>query len=132
MATARQIALRLRLRHHYWLTDCHPLTQLTVTTLRRKMVLIDPQDAMDDAQVQELLSDHYGFAPVNTLDGSKAWRIRELDQARAGAVASIEGTRERAAAAGRASAKKRAAQGAQAGPQERAVAPEPVGDPEDF
>ena len=132
MATARQIALRLRLRHHYWLTDCRPITEVTVSTLRRKMVLIDPQDAMDDAQVEELLSDHYGFALANAQNGARAWRIPELDEARAGAVASIEGTRERAAAAGRASAAKRAAQGGQAGPQERAVAPEPVSDPEEF
>jgi hypothetical protein len=132
MASARQIALRTRLRHHYWLTDCQPLTELTVNNLRRKMVLIDPQDAMDDGQVQELLSEHYGFTPVRSGDSATAWRIPELDEARANAVASIEGTRARAAAAGRASAAKRAGSAPPAGPQHQALVPEPATGPDDF
>jgi hypothetical protein len=132
MATARQIALRTRLRHHYWLTDCQPITELTVTKLRRKMILIDSQDGMDDGQVDELLSEHYGFAALALPGAARAWRIPELDEARANAVGSIEGTRARAAAAGRASAAKRAGASTQAGPQAQTVTSEPITDDEEF
>ena len=107
MATARQVSLRTRLRHHYWLTDCQPLTRLTVEKLCRKMAFIDSRDAMDDSEVEELLVPDYGFAAAE-VDGVKAWVIPELQEARSVAVASVEGSRARASAAGRASAAKRA------------------------
>lgn len=126
MATARQIALRTRLRHHYWLTDCHPITEVTVSKLRKKMVLIDPQDAMDDDQVTELLSDHYGFTRVSLAEGATGWRIPDLDEARGIAVDAIEAQRAQASAAGKLSAQKRAESKGAAGPQAKASAPEPV------
>lgn len=103
MANARQVALRDRLRHHYWLTDCRPITDVTLDVLRRKMVLIDPQDELPDAQVEELLSLHFGFDKTDT-----GWCIPDLDEARQTAVGSIEEGRLRASAAGKASAAKRA------------------------
>jgi hypothetical protein len=112
MANSRQVALRTRLRHHYWLTECKPISETTVAIARRKLLLIDPQDTMTDDQVAELLSPHYGFE--RTAGG---WVIPDLDEARGVAVGSIEGIKERAAAAGRASAAKRAG---------RAVVPESV------
>lgn len=134
MANSRQIALRTRLRHSYWLTDCQPLTAVTVDLQRKKMAMIDPQDCMTDEQVAELLSPHFGFAVVASGVGEKpvAWTIPDLDEARAEAVGSIEAMRGRAAAAGRASAAIRAARAAGAGPQAEAVAPELVPDGEDF
>lgn len=128
MANSRQIALRTRLRHHYWLTDCKPLTEVAISNARRKMTLIDPQDVMTDDQVAELLTEHYGFVP---LSGSKTWAIPDLDEARAAALASIEGIRARASAAGKASAAKRGF-GPAAGPQLQTVAPETVPDDSDF
>lgn len=130
MANSRQIALRTRLRHTYWLTDCQPISGVTVNNMRRKMVLIDPKDAMEDPEVAELLSDHYGFATVSLAAGVSGWRIPDLDEARAAAVGSIEAKREAASAAGKRSAEVRAARAAQvppqAGPQSKATAPEPV------
>ncbi len=108
MATARQIALRTRLRFHYWLTDCQPLSELTVEKLRRKMALIDPHDVMEAQHVEEVLSEHYGFTASVGPDGTRTWRIQELDEGRGAAVASIETTRARASVAGRASAARRA------------------------
>lgn len=128
MANSRQIALRTRLRHHYWLTDCKPITETTVALQRRKMALIDAQDTMTEEQVEELLSEHYGFARCG-----EGWRIPDLDEARGVAVQSITATREAASRAGKASAAKRAAQAAAP-----AQAPEPVlagaglDDPDDF
>ncbi|MGA0610647.1 hypothetical protein [Caldimonas sp. KR1-144] len=108
MATARQIALRTRLRHHYWLTECRPFDDSTVALMRRKMTLIDARDAMDDEEVVDLLTAHYGFTR-----SAEGWRIADLDCARDALVSSIDGTRKRAQAAGVASAKKRAQQAPQ-------------------
>lgn len=137
MANSRQVALRTRLRHHYWLSDCKPLGAVTVTTMRRKMTMIDPQDTMPEEQVDELLSPHYGFDKATDTAGHfVGWTIPDLDEARHAAVGSIVATRERMSELGRASAAKRAglrngvptASGARsmAGPQERARAPEMI------
>jgi hypothetical protein len=105
MASARQVALRTRLRHHYWLTDCQPLSAQTVALQRRKLTMIDPQDTMSDEQVAELLSTHYGFHSL----GNDTWSIPDLEGSRDIAVGSLMETSARAAAAGRASAASRAA-----------------------
>lgn len=104
MANSRQVALRTRLRHLYWLTECKAIGQTTVDLARRKMALIDPQDTLTDAQVAELLTTHYGFEP--SADG---WVIPDLDEAREDVVGSVREARGRAQAAGRASAAKRTA-----------------------
>jgi hypothetical protein len=117
MANARQIALRTRLRHHYWLTDCAPLTPATVERLRRKMTMIDPQDAMPDDQVDELLSPDLGFEAV-----AGGWRVPDLDEARSAALGSIQSTRDRMAALGKASAAKRLQVRADSAPNERLTA----------
>jgi len=110
MATSRQIALRTRLRHTYWLTDCKPLGPVTVAAVRRKMVLIDGRDAMTEPEVDELLSDHYGFAKIVDPDGVfEGWSVPELADARDTATASITATRERMSAIARVGAQKRAA-----------------------
>ena len=67
MANSRQIALRTRLRNHFWMTECRPIGTVTVDLAVRKMKMIDPGDAMTPAEVAEVLSDHYGFA--GTADG---------------------------------------------------------------
>ncbi|MBE0547774.1 MAG: hypothetical protein IH627_09000 [Rubrivivax sp.] len=137
MANSRQVALRTRLRHHYWLNDCKPLGAVTVSTLRRKMAMIDPQDAMPEEQVAELLSPHYGFEEARDDAGAVVgWCIPDLDEAQRAAVGSIVATRERMAELGRASAAKRSAvrgvtpapmgAGRMAGPQDRARAPEVI------
>jgi hypothetical protein len=129
MANSRQIALRTRLRHHYWLTDCKPIGPVTLATIRRKMALIDQRDEMTDPEVTELLSSHYGFekAPVET-DSGPAWIIPDLLEARGVATSSITEMRERMSGLGKASAAKRgtgkAASGA--GPQGPTRAPERI------
>lgn len=133
IASARDIALRARLRIHYWLTECQPFTTATVDKIRRKMVLLDAQDAMSDEQVREVLTEHYGFAPVPGLGASAAWRIPDLDDARAAAVASIQASRERGRVAGLKSAEKRAAEKARSGGQQPGPVPAaPVTDDSDF
>jgi hypothetical protein len=119
MANSRQIALRTRLRHYYWLTDCRPLGRLTVDMVRRKMALIDPRDDLSEPELAELLSMHYGFAVRPDDHGEVVgWSIPELDDTRAAAVASITATRERTSRAGKASAARRS---------DAAVAPAAVG-----
>lgn len=113
LASARQIALRLRLRNHYWLTECQPITQLVVEKLRRKMAVIDPRDAMEDSEVEELLSRDFGFT-ASQANGATVWTIPELEEAQVDVVASVDAIRAKASAAGRASAAKRAAQAAPA------------------
>lgn len=109
MANARQIALRTRLRHTYWLTDCKPLGPVTVDTVRRKMALIDPADTLSEREFEELLSDHYGFAKVVDADGVfEGWSIPELAEARDTATASISAMRERMSSIARAGVQKRA------------------------
>jgi hypothetical protein len=124
MANSRQVALRTRLRHHYWLTECRPISDQTITNMRRKMAMIDPQDAMPDDQVAELLSPHYGFAEAADASGAfVGWTITDLDEALQAATASITATRERMSQLGKASAARRtgAAVGrSMAGPQAQA------------
>lgn len=85
MANSRQIALRERLRNHYWLTECKLISGTTVDLTRRKMTMIDPKDKMTDADVTEILSAHYGFQ--ETTDGHA---IPDIDEARAVAIKSGE------------------------------------------
>lgn len=61
MANSRQIALRTRLRDFYWLTECKPISAITVNLTRKKMMMIDPKDKMSDADANEVISVHYGF-----------------------------------------------------------------------
>ena len=105
MANARQVALRDRLRNHYWLTKCKPLTALAVELQRRKMRGIDPSDVLTDEQTEELLSEHYGFHG----DAVAGWLIPDLQDHYRTALESIQGTRKRATAAGKASGAARAA-----------------------
>lgn len=115
MANSRQIALRTRLRNHYWLTECKPIGSTTVALTRKKMAMIDKKDTMTDAEVSEVLSDHYGF--VSTDDGLI---VPELIEARTVAIGSAQANRERASAGGKAKAAKAAGTDA------------PKGNPADF
>jgi hypothetical protein len=101
MANSRQIALRIRLRHHYWMTECKPISPVTVTLVRKKMVMIDTKDKMTEADVTELLTDHYGF--IATPEGLT---IPDLDEARGSAIGATEARAERAGAGGRAKAER--------------------------
>lgn len=101
MADSRQIALRTRLRNHYWLTDCKPIGPTTVALNRKKMAMIDDRDVMTDAEVTEVLSDHFGF--IATDEGLT---IPDLIEAREVAIGSAEGRKERAALGGKARAAK--------------------------
>ena len=96
MANSRQIALRERLRNHYWLTECRPLGLTTVALTRKKMAMIDTRDTLTDAEVSEVLSDHYGF--VTTEAGLT---IPELDEHRGVAIGSMQSVRERLSEGGR-------------------------------
>lgn len=104
MANARQVALRDRLRHHYWLTECKPLTAQAVVLERRRMSMIDPQDTLTDEQATELLTEHYGFSG----DALAGWSIPDLAEHYSTAVVSILGKREQARRAGIKSAEVRA------------------------
>jgi hypothetical protein len=85
MANSRQIALRERLRNHYWLTECKPISSTSVDLTRRKMMMIDAKDKMTDADVTEVLSAHYGFYAT-----SEGHVIPDIDEARAVAIKSGE------------------------------------------
>ena len=104
MANSRQIALRIRLRNHYWLTECKPMGPTTVALTRKKMQMIDAQDSMTDEEVAEVLSDHYGFTgtPLGLT-------IPELLEARGVAVTAGQERQARASAGGLAKAAKAAA-----------------------
>jgi hypothetical protein len=130
MANARQVALWVRLRNHYWLSACKPLTPLAVGLQRRKMAGIDPLDVLTDEQTAELLSEHYGFRG----DAVGGWSIPDLQDHYSTALGAVESVRKRASAAGRASASARAAGKAPAiPPVPPPVAPEsPEEDAEDF
>ena len=104
MANSRQIALRTRLRNHYWLTDCKPIGAITIALNRKKMVMIDSRDLMSDAEVDEVLSDHYGF--IVTDEGLT---IPDLIEARKVAIGAAQGRKERAALGGNARAAKASA-----------------------
>jgi hypothetical protein len=104
MASSRQIALRTRLRNHYWLTEGRPIGAATVGIIRKKMTMIDLRDVLSEEEVSEVLSDHYGFTA--TADG---WTIPDLDEARGVAIGSLEAIRARASAGGKAKAAKAAA-----------------------
>lgn len=118
MANSRQFALRSRLRDHYWLTECKPIGTTTLDLTRKKMALIDKKDRMTDAEVAEVLTDHYGFKA--TPDGLT---IPDLDEARGIAVGSLLAIQERASKGGIAKAKSAAA---------RKEAVPPKDDPTDF
>jgi hypothetical protein len=132
-ANARQVALRGHLRHLYWLSECRPITAVAVTMQRRSMVSIAAQDSLDDDEVDQLLSAHFGFEPI-----AGGWCIPELDEGHRTALASITSQRERASAAGKASAAARKAAGKspEADRLEAAEAPGPLNGPsadtEDF
>ncbi len=99
MANSRQIALRTRLRNHFWLTECKPLGATTVALTLKKMKMIDPRDKMTPAEVTELLSDHYGFEPTEA-----GFIVPELIEARETALKAAGVRKERAAAGGKAKA----------------------------
>ena len=96
MANSRQIALRERLRNHYWVTECKPLGVTTVALMRKKMAMIDTRDTLTDAEVSELLSDHYGFVATDA-----GLTIPELDEHHGVAIGSMHSTRERLSEGGR-------------------------------
>jgi hypothetical protein len=123
MANSRQIALRTRLRNLYWLTECRPFGAVTVELTRKKMTMIDRKDKMTEAEVSEVLTDHYGF--IATPEGLT---IPELIAARGTAIGSAQVRHERASAGGKAKAAKAAVAGEPAGIPEEALA----GHPKDF
>jgi hypothetical protein len=106
MANSRQIALRTRLQHFYWLTECKPIGPATVALQRKKMVMIDPRDTLTDDEVAEVLSEHYGFVATEA-----GLTIPELDDHRQAAVGALQSGREGRAEGGR----KRAAAAAREG-----------------
>ena len=120
MADSQQVTLRARLRNHYWLTECRPLGATTVALVRKRMAMADLGVLMSEAQVSELLSDHFGF-----IASENGFTIPDLDEARGVAVTSMAGLAKRASAGGNAKAAKAA---------ERSQEPEPVIDenPKDF
>lgn len=127
MANARQVALRTRLRHFYWLTDCKPMPPETIDTVRRKMALIDPRDTLTEPELDELLSVHYGFALSSDEHGEvRGWVVPELDELRDTALASIGSMRDRMSQLGRASGAKRT----RAASAPSTAAPEPDSDGE--
>lgn len=101
MANSRQIALRTRLRNHYWLTDCKPLGQTTIELTQKKMTMIDDRDRMTQPEIDEVLSDHFGF-----VDTDVGLTIPDLIEAREVAIGSAQGRQERASAGGKARAAK--------------------------
>lgn len=117
MASSKQVALWTRLRHHYWLTDCKPLTAQTLVIVRRKMHMIDGGEPMAEAEVAELLTPHFGF---QALDG--AWVIPELLEHRQSALDAVHAASERARRGGQASGRARAQKPTQ----------QPDGEPIDF
>lgn len=123
MANSRQIALRTRLRNHYWLTECKPISPVTVALTRKKMILIDTKDKMSDTDVTEILSSHYGFH--ETPEGLT---IPELDEARGVVIKSGEMNRINGAKGG---IQKAINAATKATPSEPLKA-EPVGNPTDF
>lgn len=125
MANSRQIALRTRLRNHFWLTECKPLGAVTVTLQIKKMTMIDPRDSMTTEEVSEVLSDHYGFD--NTSAG---FIVPELIEARDTALMAAGVRKERAAAGGK--AKAAAAAEAPGEPASRLPADRPKPNPDDF
>jgi hypothetical protein len=82
--------------NHYWLTECKPIGTVTVALQRKKMVMIDPRDTLTDEEVQEVLSEHYGFTSTEA-----GLTIPELDDHRRAATEAMQGTRERLAEGGR-------------------------------
>lgn len=102
MATGRQVSMRARLRNHYWMNECRPLTQTTIELMQRRLAMIDPADALDQPQLDQLLDAHFGFR--QTADG---WTIPDLDEAYTAALESVRAIRERAIKGGKASAEAR-------------------------
>lgn len=126
---ARQIALRIKLRNHYWLTECKPISDARVSMTTGMMELIDPLDKLSPEQVEALLCSDFGF--LRTTEG---WAIPDLHSAYDEALTSVESKRTQTQAAGRASA---AARGAKPTPVQTSTAPESGGtiqqfDPDDF
>lgn len=103
MANSRQIALRTRLRNHYWLTECRPIGATTVALTRKKMTMIDVKDKMTEADVAEVLTDHYGFTPT-----PEGLTIPDLMEARETAAKGSQVRYERASAGDHAKAAKSA------------------------
>ena len=103
MADSQQVTLRARLRNHYWLTECRPLGDTTVALIRKRMAMADLGVAMSDAQVSELLTDHFGF-----MASDDGFVIPDLDEARGVAVTSLASITKRASAGGNAKAAKAA------------------------
>ncbi len=99
MADARAVALRHRLRSAYWLNGCKPLTEVAVNLQRRKLSTIDPRDVLTDTELGDLLDPHYGF---ERLPGGAGWRVPDLDDHYAHALAVIRKKSEAGKASGEA------------------------------
>jgi len=96
MANSRQIALRVRLRNHFWLTDCKPMGAVTVEQILKKMKMIDTRDEMTKEEAEEVLSDHFGFKQTE-----QGFIIPDLIEARDFALSSADSRKVRAASGGR-------------------------------
>lgn len=94
----RLVKLRAQLRNLYWSKLCRPLTSADIATLRRRLVLTDPRDAVEDDELAELLTPAYGFEVEP--DG---WSIPEL----ADHLEHAKGEAERASARGQRGAQAR-------------------------
>lgn len=102
MADARTVALRERLRNHYWLRGCVPLTTAEIDLQRRKMLMIREADGVDEDTIKALLTPLYGFE-----FGGEGWVIPDLDYHRTEVLAAKAKAAALGAAGGRASAGKR-------------------------
>lgn len=102
-ASARQVALWLRLRHVFWLDQCRPLSQQKVDRECRLMAAIDPADVVTETDLQQLLTEEFGFKP--TQDGG--WTIPELQEQYSQATEAYQRRRENGAKGGKRSAQVR-------------------------
>ena len=82
-STALQIAMRVHLRHRYWLTNCAPLGPVAINNIQLRMARRNSRDVITDEEVTELLSPEYGFHRAVTPDGEiMGWHIPELAEQR--------------------------------------------------
>lgn len=75
-ANARQIALRMKLRHAYWLGQCAPLTDQRIRLEAEWMGRVDPRDKLEEDELKGLLTPEYGFER-----NGNGWSIPDLEAA---------------------------------------------------
>lgn len=71
---ARQLTMWMRLRQHYWSTECLPLTGKTIQRFLDQMARRDPHDTISPEDLAELLDLDHGFE----VDDDGNWIIPDL------------------------------------------------------